>query len=55
MIRMFRGIFKQPSEPALCPYCEKPVEKPVTRILVFGSRMYSCPHCNKILGFSDKD
>ncbi|HUU78547.1 MAG TPA: hypothetical protein VMX55_09375 [candidate division Zixibacteria bacterium] len=52
---MFKGIFQQPKEPALCPYCERPVERPVTRMTTLGGRMYSCPHCNKILGFSDQD
>lgn len=41
--------------PALCPYCEIPVETPLIKHTRYSVLMYFCPHCNKILGFSNRE
>jgi uncharacterized protein with PIN domain len=44
---------------AICPYCKKEidyhnivVEKFPKKVFNFGREMYSCPHCNSVLGFA---
>jgi len=44
---------------ALCPYCNKEIdgdnlktEKISKKAFKFDTDMYSCPHCNAVLGFA---
>ncbi len=41
--------------PALCPYCEKHVETPLIKHTRYSVFMYTCPYCNRILGFSNRE
>ena len=43
---------------AICPYCKKEInghnlvaEEISKKAFKFGREMYSCPHCNVVLGF----
>ena len=46
---------------AICPYCKKningdtlKVEKvPRKEMFKFDTEMYSCPHCNAVIGFAN--
>jgi len=40
--------------PALCPFCEMTVETPLIKSTKHIVNMYYCPHCNKILGFTNR-
>ncbi len=40
---------------AICPHCEAKFYDPITNQFNYGERMYLCPKCKKVLGFSNYD
>lgn len=52
---MFGRIMDSNKPLPRCPFCEAKFKDPIKYSIGFKEKMYACPNCLKVLGFSKYD